>query len=166
MRTSKIMTASILDVVMVAGGLILGISPKALGQGDGTGMMMLAQPDSPAILIETNHTTTDLLQSAKLMNVSEHSVTGYRIGWVVVYPSGRSKVGLGLAIDVPAGIKPGEVANVPAQAVSLDFVKEGASAVFFFVTDVYSTGVPAWKPELVKVEQKAREMERPDHGAR
>ena len=89
------------------------------------------------------------------MNVSEHSVTGYRIGWVVVYPSGRSKVGLGLAIDVPAGIKPGEVANVPAQAVSLDFVKEGASAVFFFVTDVYSTGVPAWKPELVKVATKS-----------
>lgn len=160
------MFASMLGVVLLGGVLILGISPKALGQGDGTGMMMLAQPDSPAILIETHHTTTDLLQSAKLQNVSEHSVTGYRIGWVVVYPSGRVRVGLGLAIDVPTGIKPGEVANVPAQAVSLDFVKEGASAVVFFVTDVYSTGVPAWKPELAKVEQKAREMERLDHGAR
>ncbi|SRR5712692_4896092 len=139
--------------------LLLAVSSASFGQGHGTAMLILEQPESPAVLVGTYHTTKDLLQSAKLKNVSEHPVVRYRIGWVVVYPSGN-KVGLGLPIDTPAGIKPGETADVPAQAVSPDFGREGASAVVFFVTDVCTAAGNAWKPELEKIEQKAREMDK------
>lgn len=167
MRTPTIAFASTLGAILLFGTNVLTISPGCFGQvHGGTGMIMLEQPDSPAILIETHHTTKDLLQSAKLKNIGKRLVTSYRVGWVVVYPSGRNKVGLGLPIDVPAGIRPGEIANVPAQTVSLDFAKEGGSAVVFFVTDVYSAGGPTWKPDLDKIEQKARQMERADRNAR
>lgn len=65
-----------------------------------------------------------------------------------------------MPIHAPEGIKPGETADVPAQGVSPDYArKEGASAVVFFVTDIYTAAGNAWKPELEKIEQKAREMD-------
>ena len=147
---------------MISSVLLLSaaISCVSYGQARGTGMLWLPQPESPAILVETNHTRSDFLHAAKLKNVSDHSITAYRIGWVAVYPSGRNKVGLGLPVDVPEGIKPGEVVAVPAQQVSPDFAREGASALVFFITDVHSAKGPTWSPILDKVEQEARELQK------
>ena len=139
--------------------LLLTISLGSYGQRNGTAIMLLKQPSSPAVFILTQHTTKDLLVSAKLKNVSEHPVTGYRIGWVVVYPSGRSKLILGLPVDVPGGIKPGEVAEVPAQSVSPeDSGKEGAVALLIFLADVHSEAGHVWKPDLESIEQAARDV--------
>jgi hypothetical protein len=123
------------------------------GQPNGTAMLYLPLKDSPAVLTEHVHGPTDFLESAKLKNVSDHSITGFRIGWVVVYPSGKSKVGLGSRVDVPEGITPGTVVDVPAQQVSPNFAQEGASAIVFFVTDIRSRDVPVWKPEIESVEK-------------
>jgi len=127
-------------------------------------MLFLRQTDSPAVLVQTTHSLTDLLQSAKLKNVSGDLVTGYRIGWVVVYSTGKEKTGLGLPVDVPSGIRAGATADVPAQGVSADSVKDGAIAVVFFVTDVRVTGnngsvaSKVWKAELPKIEEQALAM--------
>jgi hypothetical protein len=82
-------------------------SQGAFAQGRGTGMLFLPQSDAPVILIETTHGVKDLLESAKLKDRSNLVITGYRIGWVAVYASGREKVGLGLPVDLPLGIRPG-----------------------------------------------------------
>lgn len=85
-------------------------------------------------------------------------ITQYRIGWVVVYPSGN-KVGLGLPVRVPDGLKPSETADVPAQQVSPDFAKQGASAVVFFVVDVHLAENNSWKADLESVDQEAPKLE-------
>jgi hypothetical protein len=115
--------------------------------------------NSPAALIQTHHTNKDFLQSAVLKNVGNQTITEYRIGWVVVHPSGKSKVGLGLPVTVPDGFKPGETVDVPSQQVSTDFWKEGASAVVFFVTDVSLAGNGSWKTDLRSSEEAARGLE-------
>jgi hypothetical protein len=136
------------------------MTSSLMGQEQSTAMLTLKQPDSPGILVRSVHSNKDFLQSAGLKNVSSVSLTGYRIGWVVVYPGGRNKVGLGLRVDVPEGIDPGQTAEVPAQGVSPHFYADGASAVVFFVTDVHTATNIVWKPELEKIEQEARQMSR------
>jgi hypothetical protein len=124
-------------------------------------MLILRQPDSPAGLIQTNHGVEDLLKSAKLKNVSDQLVVGYRIGWVAIYSTGKDKVGLGLPVDIPSGAKPGDVIEVPAQHVPSNFFKEGATSVVFFVTDVRTarvndpTRTDLWEPEREKIEAEA-----------
>lgn len=140
--------------------LLVAVTSACFGQQRGTGMLFLSEPESPANLIETLHTNTDFLQAAKLKNTGDKTITGYRIGWVVLYPSGKSKVGLGLAVDVPEGIKPGEVASVPAQQVSVAYAKEGATSVVFFVTEVHFTSGSVWKPDTEVFEARARELEK------
>jgi hypothetical protein len=134
---------------------LLMMSPSLLGQERSTSMTWLTQPDSPAIFVRTVHSVKDFLMSATLKNVSNASLTGYRIGWVVVYPGGKDKVGLGLPVDVLKGVDPGRTVEVPAQRVSPSF-SEGASAVVFFITDVHSAMGTVWKPELEEIEHEAR----------
>jgi hypothetical protein len=113
---------------------------------------------------ETKHGTKDFLLSATLLNQSNQLVTGYRIGWVAVYPSGKEKVSLGLAVDLPLGIRPGAAIDVPSQGVSPDFVTPTAMSVVFFVTDVRtmpvngSTTPNVWSPSLDKFEEQALTM--------
>jgi hypothetical protein len=149
---------------LIAGVLLavfLAVSSGAFAQGQGTGMLFLPQSDSPAILVETTRTNKDLLESAKLKNQSGQLITGYRIGWVAVYPTGKDKVGLGLPVDLPLGVRPGATIDVPAQGVSMDYAKEGAITLVFFVTDVRtlaSNGTTAegvWRPPLEQFEQQA-----------
>ena len=141
--------------------VFLTVSSETFAQRQGTGMLFLEQPDSPAVLVETTHSIKDLLESAKLKNRSSHRITGYRIGWVAVYPTGKDKVGLGFPVDLPLGISPGATIDVPAQRVSMDHAKEGAMAVVFFVTDVRTSGQngttesSVWRATLEKVEEQA-----------
>lgn len=141
--------------------LVLTISSASYGQHQGTGMLSIHESDGPAMLVQMTHTVSDFLQAAILKNVSDHPIVGYRIGWVAVYPSGRTKIGLGLPVDVPEGIKPGNVVTVPAQQVSPAFAREGAIDVVFFVAEVRSMGGPVWKPTMEKVEREARELSLP-----
>jgi hypothetical protein len=141
--------------------MFLAVLPRAFAQGQGTAMLFLPQPESPAVLVETVHGNKDLLKSAKLQNRSSEPIVGYRIGWVAVYPSGKEKVGLGLPVDLPLGVRPGTTIDVPAQGVSIDYAKEGAIALVFFVTDVRTpapngaTVESVWRPALEKFEEQA-----------
>ncbi len=141
--------------------MFLAVLPRAFAQGQGTSMLFLPQPESPAFLVETVHGDKDLLKSAKLQNRSSEPIVGYRIGWVAVYPSGKEKVGLGLPVELPLGVRPGATIDVPAQGVSMDYAKEGAIALVFFVTDVRTaapsgaTAEGVWRPALEKFEEQA-----------
>jgi hypothetical protein len=139
--------------------LVLLVAVNSFAQERGTAMLRLEQSDCPAALIQTNHTTKDFLQSAVLKNVGKQTIREYRIGWVVVYSSGKNKVGLGLPVTVPDGFKPGETVDVPSQQVSTDFWKEGASAVVFFVTDISLADKSIWKADLTSTEEAARSLE-------
>jgi hypothetical protein len=121
-------------------------------------LVKLPQQDGPALLISTTHTASDLLSAATLKNVGPVSVSAYRLGWVVTFPTGNSEVHLSERIDVPAGVKPGATWNVAAQSVSPEYAKQDAAAVAFFVAEVYpSTGEP-WKADLIQMRQEARNL--------
>ena len=146
----------------------LAASSNAFAQGEGTGMLFLQQSDAPASLVQTSHGMKDLLTSAKLKNQSSQIITGYRIGWVAVYGNGKEKVGLGLPVDLPLGVSPGATIDVPAQGVTMDYTKEGAVMVVFFVTEIRSAGQPGtaessvWRPSLEKFEDQALSLTKLD----
>jgi hypothetical protein len=134
------------------------LAALVLGQDRGTAMLKLSQPKSPAALERTVHSTKDFLLSATVKNVSNTSLVGYRIGWVVVYSGGKDKVGLGLPVDVPEGLEPEQTAEVPAQGVNPQFAADGATAVVFFITEVRTVSGTVWRPDLSLIEQAARRM--------
>lgn len=135
----------------------VALSVAAQDKG-GTSMMFLRQPLSPAQLIETKHTSKDFLEAAKLMNQGERPLTSYRIGWVAVYRSGN-EVGIGLPIEALATIRKSEIATVPAQFVSPDLTKRGATFVLFFVAETRDDSGNIWRADLEKVEAQARKLE-------
>jgi hypothetical protein len=142
----------------------LTVSARTFAQHQGTGLCFLPQSDSPASLVQTTHSLKDLLESAKVKNRSNQLIVGYRIGWIAVYSTGKEKVGLGLPVDLPSGVSPGATVDVPAQGVSIDYAKEGAMAVVFFVADVRTpaqspaTESNVWKASLEKCEEQALVM--------
>jgi hypothetical protein len=119
-------------------------------------MVNIPQRYSPAVLVSTIHTRADFLSAATLRNVDQTRVTGYRIGWVMVFPSGKTEVHLGVRTDIPAGIEPGKTWKAPAQSVSPDHAKQGASAIAFFVAEVYLAGGKPWKANIGQVREQAR----------
>jgi hypothetical protein len=141
--------------------VFFALTSGTLAQHQGTAMTSLPQPDAPAFLVETTHGTKDLLKSARLKNRSSERITGYRIGWIAVYPTGKDRVGLGFPVELPLGVSPGATIEVPAQRVSMDNAQEGALAVIFFVTDVRTRGQNSttessvWRPALEKLEEQA-----------
>jgi len=122
----------------------------------GTLMVRVCQEKSPAVLVSTSHSPSDFLSAATLKNVSDKPLIGYRIGWVVVLRSGKNEVHFGVSLNLPAGIEPGETWDAPGQSVSPDHAREGASAVAFFVAEVYLSGEQPWKEDIAQVRKKAR----------
>ena len=122
----------------------------------GTLMVKVPQQSSSAVLVSTTHSPVDFLSAATLKNVDDKPVTGYRIGWAVVFPSGKIEVHLGVRLSIPAGIEPGGTWDAPSQAVSPDYARQGASVVAFFVAEVYLAGEQPWKADLVQVREEAR----------
>jgi hypothetical protein len=121
----------------------------------GTAMVNIPQRDSPAQLVSTIHTTSDLLSAATLKNVGNMSLSACRLGWVVVFPSGDSEVNLGARMNISAGIETGATWDAPAQSVSTDYAKQGATAIAFFVAEAYPSGGKPWKADLVQIRRQA-----------
>ena len=63
-------------------------------------LVNIPQPDSPAALLSTRPTTSDLLSAVKLKNVSEMALSGCRLGWVIVFSSGKNEIHTGLPINI------------------------------------------------------------------
>jgi len=139
--------------------ILLVLSSSLTAQDHNTGFIRLRQPDSPAQFVRTrNNVKEDLLKFATLKNVGDSPITGYRIGWVAVYDQGKDKVGLGLPVDVPDGINPGQTVEVSAQGVSPNLLAEGPLAIVFFVAETRTTNAPTWKPDIEQIEVQARQM--------
>jgi len=124
----------------------------------GTVMVNIPQQDSPARLVSTTHTTSDLLSAAILKNVGQMSLSACRLGWVVVFPSGKSEVNLGGRMNISTGIQIGATWDAPAQLVSPEYAKQGATAIAFFVAEAYPSGGKPWKADLAQVRQQAESI--------
>jgi hypothetical protein len=118
----------------------------------------IPQQDSPALLVSTTHTTSDLLSAATLKNAGPMSLSACRLGWVVVFPSGNSEVNLGARMNIFAGIQIGATWDAPAQSVSPEYAKQGATAIAFFVAEAYPSGGKPWKADLVQIRRQARSI--------
>lgn len=140
----------VISVFFVA--LLSSIHPL-LDQHEDTRMLILHQSESPAILTQATHTSSDLLSSAKLENVSTSSIASYRIGWIAVFRSGKTRSDAG--IEWSAVVAPGQVVEVPAQAVN-PRIAEGATVVAFYVREVQWASGKTWKADSKRVVQEAR----------
>ncbi len=124
----------------------------------GTVILNIPQQDSPAVLISTTHTTSDLLSAATLKNVGKNSLSACRLGWVVVFPSGKNEIHLGARISLSAEVETGATWDAPAQSVNPEYARQGAKIVALFVAEAYPSGGKPWKADLVQMRQKAGSM--------
>jgi hypothetical protein len=104
------------------------------------------QPEDPATLMSTTHSSTDLLSAAVIKNRGTKRMVSYRIAWEVHFPGGgKPQTGLGEWMNVPAGIEPEKTSQVQAQAVSIDPVKKGAARIEFAVGAVRFADGTTWQ---------------------
>lgn len=104
------------------------------------------QPKDPATLVSATHSSTDLLSAAVIKNRGAKRIVGYRIAWEIYLAGGGSpQTGLGEWMNVPAGIDPEKTSEVPAQAVSIEPVKKGATRIEFAVGAVKFADGTTWQ---------------------
>jgi hypothetical protein len=80
------------------------------------------------------------------------------LGWIVVFPSGKNEIHLGVQIKIPAGIEAGAACDSPAQAISPEHAKLVATAIAFFIAEVYFATEKPWKANLAQVRLQARNI--------
>jgi hypothetical protein len=124
----------------------------------GTVMVNIPQQDGPAVLVSTIHTTSDLLSTATLKNVGQTALSACRLGWVVLFHSGKSELYLGVSMNISAGIEPGATWQAPAQSVSPEYANQRAMAIAFFVAEAFPSGGKPWKADLIQIRQQARNI--------
>lgn len=120
----------------------------------GTALRLPKQDSSPANILVINHGTTDLFVAGKIKNLSEKKIVAYRVGWVIAYRSGKTSVMQGVMMNVPAGIAPQEIAAVPSQAISGEYLKRDVQTIDFYVSEVQFEGGGGWKEDLRRFEKK------------
>jgi hypothetical protein len=115
-------------------------------------VLTLTQLEKPAYLVSATFGLKDLFLRGVIVNQSAQTIVAYRLGWVYVY-AGRAELKLGEWMNTPAGIKPGELNDVPGQAASPNPLKLGAKRVEFFVAEVKYANGEFWKEDLSKFKQ-------------
>jgi hypothetical protein len=122
----------------------------------GTSLILIPQPDCPAALASATHVVSDFLHSAILRNVSEKPLIGFRLGWVLCFPSRKTKFRLGARVRLPQAVEPFNVSVVPAQGVRPENVREAAKLMAFFVAEVFLVGEKPWKADLAEIQDDVR----------
>jgi hypothetical protein len=135
----------------IVAALLVTFALRTHAKSDGTSFFPLEQVDSPMAMIETTHSSEDGLKAAIIKNVANQPVVEYRIGWVAVQPQG-ARTSLGLRVSLPEGVMPGRTVNVPPQLVPMNFYKEGAIGVGFFVSEIRFADGQIWKADLDAIE--------------
>ena len=120
----------------------------------GTVIVSIPQEDSPAQLMSTTHSASDLLAAVTLKNVCPNRLSACRLGWVVVFPSGN-EVHLGAPINIPMGLDADKTWATPPQSVSPEHTRHGAIAIAFFVAEIYPSSGDPWKADLARIRQQA-----------
>jgi hypothetical protein len=129
--------------------LLLFFPAIALAQ---TGMMPVGVPGAPLKLMESTHGIDDWLLGAKLKNVSDKKVTAYRVGWAYVL-NDTPDFHEGQWMNLPAGIKPGETTETPAQNVEPN---HSARSMLFFIGEVRFADGSHWKADTGAVARNFR----------
>jgi hypothetical protein len=129
--------------------LLLSLSAVAFA---GTAVFFRQQEGAPAALIETTHGANDLLISARLKNCSTRQIISYRIGWAYVGPGNQTDVRRGVWMNVPAGIAPAAVSEVPDQNVA---PKPTAELTVFFVAEIVFADKTHWRANVKDVVKDA-----------
>lgn len=122
--------------------------------------MALATPkNSPVVLVQTTHGIPEALESAQWVNRSNRQITSYRMGWLTVI-SGKNTFHVGPWMNLPAGVKPGATATVPAQGIPLN---RKASSMVFYVAGVRFSDGDQWKPTHTAVLRAAQAVSSTSH---
>ena len=103
-------------------------------------MEIAMQRGAPAHLVQTTHGYPSLLTAARLKNDGKKLITSYRIGWAYLRPDGI-EFHVGVLMNVPASLKPGDINDVSDQAIPFD---ARAQSVIFFVAELSFADGSRW----------------------
>lgn len=137
--------------------LLTGLSTIAFAGRLG-GIVFANQSDSPAQLIETTHGASDWFLSAKLKNQGSRTIVSYRIGWAYIGPGKKQDVRYGMWMNVPAGITPHTIYDVPDQNVPS---KLDANLTVFFVAELKFADKTKWHANVKDIIRNAKILNKP-----
>lgn len=106
------------------------------------------QEQCPMKILQVSHTSSDYLSGAKIRSQTLNQIESYRVGWVILFPTGKMKLDVGKTILIKNGLKPGEVDTLPAQKISP--IPEAAEVRFFIAETTWQGG--GWKQDLKEME--------------
>lgn len=169
-RLPKTLIASLLAAV-VAVPLAIGLSSASNaraadgkfagepGASEGTLFNMARQADAPARFVEATFGIKSLLVAAKLKNVASRPITQYRIGWIVVYRDGKTEISLAPVMNIPTGIAPGAVAQVPDQGVSPKPLDKRPRQIMFFLDEAKFSSGDVWTADTRSISMETTRNE-------
>ena len=141
------MSNSSVRVFLLAAFLVIGGAVAAAQ----VAMVMATQHTAPARLVRIALEQPNVLTGAQLRNDSGKPIASYRIGWANIYPNGLQLRRANL-ISVRKGVKPGDIQDVPSQAIGFD---EGSQNVMFFVAEVTYADGSNWQVDLKDIAPEA-----------
>src|SRR5205085_3603760 len=72
----------------------------------------------PLRILQLTHSSTDLASHAKIRNQTMNRIQSYRMGWIALFHNASPKITLGKIVNIGGGLRPGEVAEMPAQKIA------------------------------------------------
>jgi hypothetical protein len=154
------LVAIVWAVAVAVTGALIGFSQTA--PADQSRFTTLQVESCPLRILQLTHTSTDLASHAKLRNQTLNRIESYRIGWIAIFTSAPPTIALGKIVNIPSGLKPGEVAEMPAQKVANI---PGAAEVRFFVAETTWQG-GGWKANLKEIEADDSDNKKQKHPER
>lgn len=143
---SSLGIAGVYPGVLLRLPVLTAVHGDAVSQPARTIFAVSSPKGAPAALVSATHTSSDLLAGARLRNIGRKTIVGYRVGWEVRMPGQRKpETTLGVWMNVPPGIPPGEFAQVPPQAVSIELARRGATQIAFLVGEVKFSDGTTWR---------------------
>ena len=120
-------------------------------------MLPLQEQDSPLTIRSTTHTIVDALTTGELQNSTTRAIVAYKMGWMYVFrdASRKPEPTIGVFMNVPAGIAPGNTTIVPAQGILVAEIPEDAKAVVFFVAEVEFADDKSFSADIEKLALRA-----------
>jgi hypothetical protein len=99
----------------------------------------------------------DALTTGELQNSTTRAIVAYKMGWMYVFrdASRKPEPTIGVFMNVPAGIAPGNTTIVPAQGILVAEIPEDAKAVVFFVAEVEFADGKSFSADIEKLALRA-----------
>jgi hypothetical protein len=105
------------------------------------------QLGSPVTFTEVNHEAHDMVESAKIMNLSKKNIVAIRVGWTIKTPNTPNEQKLGDWINFADGILPDGITVISAQKIDTAPLWKFGTVVRVYISQAKFADGTVWQRE-------------------